>query len=118
MHSDTENTFLKRAKFCQVVVNITYPLLLASILMTYPWFVVVPLALPAWGIYRKTWRSYIWLCFILMFYFLLAINDLATGPGLIHWVHLVFISLLFFSGMMYCRWAAKGNPAPPENPEP
>lgn len=57
------------------------------------------------GIILKRYRSYNWLCFLLLFYFIFAVERVFTSvrtPS--DFVFLTLIVLLFISSMMTSRW--------------
>lgn len=73
---------------------------------TFPWWVLVPpllLVLP--GLLKSHYRSYLWLCFILLLYITASIVDvMMPGRGWRHGALLVLSLTLFFSAMMTSRW--------------
>lgn len=57
------------------------------------------------GIYKKNYRSYSWLCFILLFYFIVAVERAMVSTST--WTDYIFVGLivgLFISSMMTGRW--------------
>lgn len=71
-----------------------------------PWWIMLPpllLVLP--GLLKNHYRSYLWLCFILLLYITASIVDvMMPGRGWQHGVLLVLSLTLFFSAMMTSRW--------------
>lgn len=64
-----------------------------------------PLLLVVVGLFRGQYRAYLWLCFILMLYFLFAVNNAATPDyGRLAYIELAFIVECFVSAMLYARW--------------
>ncbi len=77
-----------------------------------PWPVwlwrLLPLLLFVPGLYADRLRSYIWLCFVTLLYFLVAVLRLFSQPtDLVNSVGLVAVVTLFCSAMMYVRWRAQ-----------
>lgn len=65
----------------------------------------LPLLAIAPGIYKQLYRSYSWLCFLLLFYFILAVERALISTS--SWSDYVFLALvvgLFISSMMTSRW--------------
>jgi uncharacterized membrane protein len=57
------------------------------------------------GLLRGTWKSYLWMCFVLMVYFMVVCSNLFDPRnGLIDWIILGLICVLFTTAMMYARW--------------
>ncbi|MCB1615270.1 MAG: DUF2069 domain-containing protein [Pseudomonadales bacterium] len=92
-----------------------YALLLAVISFSVPlretasvtlWaFQVIPLLLFLPGMLKKNWRTYIWLCFILLLYFLVSVLNIFSPTVLItDYVELALICSLFITAMLFCRW--------------
>lgn len=61
----------------------------------------------AYGVLARSWRTHIWLCFVLLFYFLFMINKLAASPDWLGYVASLLIVTLFTAAMFYCRWVKK-----------
>jgi len=57
------------------------------------------------GVLKRDWRSHIWLCFVLLFYFMFNVNQLAAAPGVLAYVQGFLIVTLFTAAMFYCRWS-------------
>lgn len=70
------------------------------------WVIVcVPLLVILPGLLRGSWRSSIWLCFVLLVYFMVTVAGLASVSNTIgEWLQLVLICLVFTSAMLYARW--------------
>lgn len=57
------------------------------------------------GIIKKRYRSYNWLCFLLLFYFIFAVERVFTSVrNTSDFIFLAHIVLLFISSMMTSRW--------------
>ena len=66
---------------------------------------VVPLLLFLPGMLRGAWKTFLWLCFMLPFYFALSVARLADAqPDLAARVELLMVCLLFVASMLYARW--------------
>lgn len=103
-----------RTRLARSVVIASYVLLLLALLFGQP-LSVVPLLLFAWGIATAHWRSHIWLCFVLLFYFLASINSLAEQPSWLGYTETTLVTVLFTAAMFYCRWSKS---PPPESAAP
>ncbi|SHE89181.1 Uncharacterized membrane protein [Microbulbifer donghaiensis] len=74
---------------------------------SFKWWLLqtVPLLLVLPGLLKAHYRSYLWLCFILLLYITASIVDvMMPGRGWQHGVLLVLSLTLFFSAMMTSRW--------------
>ena len=77
-----------------------------------PWIiwlaVVLPLLIFLPGLLQDNLRSFIWLCFVCLLYFMRLVVDLFENPtNVFAIVGMVAVVLLFCSGMMYVRWRAR-----------
>ena len=79
-------------------------LLLVVLAVTNYWeaLLLLPFAI---GVLKRDWRTHIWLCFVLLFYFLLNVNQLAAAPGMPGYIQGFLIVTLFTASMLFCRWA-------------
>lgn len=69
------------------------------ILQTVPLLLVLP------GLLKRRYRSYLWLCFILLLYITASIVDVTMpGRGWQDGILLLLSLTLFFSAMMTSRW--------------
>lgn len=82
----------------------SYLLLLLELLFS-TWWLIIPLLLFVWPLKQQHWRGHIWLCFMLMFYFLLNINSMAVGITAQKLLQGGLIVILFTSAMLWCRWS-------------
>lgn len=101
----------------RTVVWISYGLLLIQQVVEVwlgnaPWViwlaVVLPLVIFLPGMLQDQLRSYIWLCFVLLLYFMrlvVALFERPDSPTAI--VGMVAVVVLFVSAMMYVRWRAR-----------
>lgn len=100
----------RKTRVARYGVVASFVLLLLLLLASRSWS-ALPLLIFAWGIWHQDWRIHIWLCFVLLFYFLIVINQLAQAPGAwTSWIECGLIVILFTSAMLYCRWV-KAVPA-------
>ncbi|MCX2979261.1 DUF2069 domain-containing protein [Halieaceae bacterium IMCC14734] len=85
---------------------------MASVLEQAPWIVwaarILPLLMFVPSMIKDSLRSYIWLCFVSLLYFVGAVLKLFTIPGDVLAVSsLVSVVSLFLSAMLYVRWRAQ-----------
>ena len=88
-----------------------------------PWFIwllkSLPLLLFLPGMLKDRLRSYIWLCFVCLGYFLVLVQRVFAEPGSALVVSgLLAVVILFTSAMLYVRWRARelrSSHADPEN---
>lgn len=65
----------------------------------------LPLLLVLPGLLRKTARSGIWLCFMILFHFLVAINQLAVSQHVLFYSAMTGLILsLFTASLLFARW--------------
>lgn len=84
-------------------------LALNAFLAGAPWVIYlltqVPLAIVLPGVVGGGNRGLIWLGFVLMLYFMMAVSNLAgAAPTRLDWVELVLVSTLFLLAMRVARW--------------
>jgi uncharacterized membrane protein len=77
-----------------------------------PWIIWLALLLPLViflpGMFRENLRSYIWLCFVSLLYFMRLVESLFENPrDALSIVGMVAVCTIFCSAMMYVRWRAK-----------
>ncbi|HEY6132167.1 MAG TPA: DUF2069 domain-containing protein [Halioglobus sp.] len=77
-----------------------------------PWFIwglkVMPLLMFLPGMYRDNLRSYIWLCFVCLGYFLILVQRVFAQPdNLLVISGLVSVVILFTAAMLYVRWRSR-----------
>ena len=81
-------------------------------LLAPPWIIWVgslaPLLLFVPGMLKDRLRSYIWLCFVSLGYFIVLVERLFAQPGsVLAIIGLVAVTSLFISAMLYVRWRAR-----------
>jgi uncharacterized membrane protein len=101
----------------RILVWVSYVLLLGQQvaevwLGNAPWIiwlaVVLPLLIFLPGMLKDQLRSYIWLCFVLLLYFMrlvVALFESPASPTAI--TGMTAVVILFISAMMYVRWRAQ-----------
>jgi uncharacterized membrane protein len=77
-----------------------------------PWFIwvlkLMPLLIFLPGMCRDNLRSYIWLCFVCLGYFLILVQRIFAQPDSLLVVSgLVAVVILFIAAMLYVRWRAQ-----------
>lgn len=77
-----------------------------------PWIiwlaVLLPLAIFVPGMARDNLRSYIWLCFVSLLYFMrLVVSLFADYTNALSIIGMVAVVLMFCSAMMYVRWRSR-----------
>lgn len=77
-----------------------------------PWFIwilkVLPLLLFLPGMLKDNLRSFIWLCFVCLGYFLVLVQRIFAQPdNLLVIAGLAAVVILFVTSMMYVRWRAR-----------
>lgn len=77
-----------------------------------PWFIwtlkVLPLLLFLPGMLKDNLRSFIWLCFVCLGYFLVLVQRIFAQPdNLLVIAGLTAVVILFVTSMMYVRWRAR-----------
>ncbi|MBP8925265.1 MAG: DUF2069 domain-containing protein [Pseudomonadales bacterium] len=71
------------------------------------WWVISigPLIVFLPGLLRGAWKTYLWLCFVLLAYFMFTVDELFRAPADVReWLELVFNIVLFNAAMFYARW--------------
>jgi len=69
------------------------------LLQTLPLLALLP------GMIKKAYRAYSWLCFVLLFYFIFAVQRVFLSTSQVSdYIFLTLIVFLFVSSMMSSRW--------------
>ena len=85
-----------------------------------PWFIwglkLLPLLIFLPGMLKDNLRSFIWVCFVCLGYFLILVQRMFAQPdsGLVI-IGMIAVVLLFTAAMMYVRWRARELRANEEN---
>jgi uncharacterized membrane protein len=77
-----------------------------------PWIIwlgkVVPLLLFLPGMLKNKLRSYLWLCFVSLLYFLVLVERLFASPdSLLAITGMIAVVNLFIGAMLFVRWRAR-----------
>lgn len=57
------------------------------------------------GLLRGAWRTCIWLCFVLLVYFMASVIGLADASNAVtEWLQLMLVCVVFVTAMLYARW--------------
>jgi uncharacterized membrane protein len=80
--------------------------------MSVPWIIwlgtLLPLVIFLPGMLRNNLRSYIWLCFVSLLYFIgLVVRLFAQPDSVLHAVSMLSVVTVFTSAMFYVRWTAR-----------
>ena len=68
------------------------------------------------GLVSRSYRSYSWLCFVLLFYFILAVERALTSvASFTDFIFLTVVIMLFISSMMTSRWLQRTLKSLPES---
>ncbi|MEP5568553.1 MAG: DUF2069 domain-containing protein [Halioglobus sp.] len=105
------------AGITRVLVWLSYIVLLVQLALELwlgqaPWIIWLALMLPLViflpGLLQDNLRSFIWLCFVSLLYFMRLVVSLFEDPrDAVAIVGMVAVCTLFCSAMMYVRWRAK-----------
>ena len=77
-----------------------------------PWFIwtlkLLPLLIFLPGMLKDNLRSYIWLCFVCLGYFMILVQRMFAQPDSLQVaIGLVAVVILFTAAMLYVRWRAR-----------
>lgn len=77
-----------------------------------PWIIwagkLLPLLIFLPGMLKDNLRSYIWLCFVCLLYFIALVERLFAQPGSVLAISgTVAVVVLFIAAMLYVRWRAR-----------
>jgi len=107
----------QKRKFAEIATWASYgALLLQQAIDSWqhaaPWFIwllkLAPLLLFVRGMLRDNLRSYIWLCFVCLGYFLILVQRVFAQPTAVSvWIGLAAVVILFNAAMLYVRWRAQ-----------
>jgi uncharacterized membrane protein len=118
--TDADSVVLhKKLRTGQLVCNICYVALLVVFTLNYfvndnvrlaTWLVsMFPLLIFIPGLLKPKHRTYSWMCFVLLMYFLFIIPLLMSSWHWRYWLMTILISVLFTSAMMTSRWLQYWN---------
>lgn len=109
----------QKSQMAFVISGIGFVVLLLLIMLSTMWLVpthkspnivvcilaLIPLVILLPWLWKKNVRSFIWLCFILLGYFLTAVqNCFISQYGWLPFVEVAVIVNLFISAMLFARW--------------
>jgi uncharacterized membrane protein len=111
------NTSQRRTRLALRIVWISYALLFTAQALEVwtrnaPWIiwlaVLMPLLIFLPGMLRDNLRSFIWLCFVLLLYFMRLVVSLFEDPTApLAVIGMVAVVVLFIAAMLYVRWRAQ-----------
>jgi uncharacterized membrane protein len=118
--TDTDAVVLeKKLRVGQRICNLSYVALLFTLTLNYLLsndmklmhllVAILPLAIFIPGLRKPHHRTYSWLCFVLLMYFLFLVPLLMSYWSLIYWVLTLLVSVLFITAMMTSRWLQYWN---------
>lgn len=118
--TDADSVVLhKKLRMGQLVCNSCYIALLVVFTLNYfindnvklaTWLVsVLPLLIFIPGLLKPKHRTYSWMCFVLLMYFLIIIPLLMSSWHWSYWVMTILVSTLFVAAMMTSRWLQYWN---------
>ena len=65
----------------------------------------LPLLLFLPGLLRSWWKTYLWLCFMLLLYFLIIMDSLfSASGGVLQGAQLLLLVVLFTAATLFARW--------------
>jgi uncharacterized membrane protein len=116
---------MNNASLARITLTISrYGLLLLLLIYIIQTAAIAPLnwtmlaigTLPIIFLLRPVWRgepmTHAWLCFLLLMYFLVAVQNMfASNRDLFDVLRLVLIVVVFLSSMMYVRWGSRARRA-------
>lgn len=118
--TDTDAIVLeKKLRVGQRLCNLSYAALLCLLTLNYllsddmkflHWLVaILPLVIFIPGMIKPHHRTYSWLCFVLLMYFLFLVPLLMSYWSLIYWLLTLVVTVLFMAAMMTSRWLQYWN---------
>lgn len=118
--TDTDALVLeKKLRVGQRICNLSYIALLMMLTLNFLLsndlnlmhllVAILPLAIFIPGLRKPHHRTYSWLCFVLLMYFLFLVPLLMSYWSLIYWVLTLLVAVLFVTAMMTSRWLQYWN---------
>jgi uncharacterized membrane protein len=118
--TDADSAVLhKKLRIGQLVCNSCYIALLVVFTLNYfidenvrlaTWLVsMFPLLIFIPGLLKPKHRTYSWMCFVLLMYFLFIIPLLMSSWHWTYWIMTILVSTLFIAAMMTSRWLQYWN---------
>jgi uncharacterized membrane protein len=111
--NDQGQSFKKRLDWCRPVALLSYLALVVILIYTeckipIDWPVVslklIPLLIFIPGLIKQTFRTYSWICFVCLIYFVAIFPVAYTRNLWSDWLITVLVITLFVSSMMTSRW--------------
>jgi uncharacterized membrane protein len=109
----------KKLRIGQRICAVSYIALLVLLTLNYflsndiklmHWLIsILPLAIFVFAMRSPHHRTYSWLCFVLLMYFLFLVPLLMSYWSLIYWALTLLVSVLFITAMMTSRWLQYWN---------
>lgn len=109
----------KKLRLGQGICNLSYVALLFMLTLNYLLsddiklmhllVAILPLAIFIPGLRKPHHRTYSWLCFVLLMYFLFLVPLLMSYWSLTYWILTILVSVLFITAMMTSRWLQYWN---------
>jgi uncharacterized membrane protein len=118
--TDADSVVLfKKLRIGLLVCNTCYVALLVVFTLNYfinenvrlaTWLVtMLPLIIFIPGLLKPKHRTYSWMCFVLLMYFLFIIPLLMSSWHWSYWIMTILVSTLFIAAMMTSRWLQYWN---------
>lgn len=118
--TDEDSVLLhKKLRIGQLVCTFCYSALLSVFTLNYfindnvklvTWVVsVLPLAIFIPALIKPKHRTYSWMCFVLLMYFLFIIPLLMSSWHWSYWLMTILVTTLFIAAMMTSRWLQYWN---------
>lgn len=96
--------------YLMLLLSLTANYLLAEQIQWMHWLVsLVPLIIFLPGFKRPHHRTYSWLCFVLLMYFLFLVPLLMSHWSAFYWFLTLLVTFLFVTAMMTSRWLQYWN---------
>lgn len=111
--NDQGQLFRKKLSWSRPLAIISYLMLVAMMVYTewktpVDWAVVglklIPLLIFIPGLIKQTFRTYSWICFVCLIYFVAIFPVAYTRSLWSDWLITVLVTILFISSMMTSRW--------------
>ena len=117
MENDESGTGVDKVRVARVASWFSWAALVAlqamdAFLLQAPWFTwlvkLLPLLLFLPGMWRDNLRSFIWVSFVSLGYFVVLVQRLFAQPGSYYAISaMVAVVVLFTATMLYVRWRAR-----------
>ncbi len=71
------------------------------------WLHMLPLLMFVIGLLKQNVRTYVWLCFVMLGYFLLAVQNVFARQTVLAMIEVALIVIMFIAAMLYVRWRSR-----------